>query len=64
MEDRIKELEMQISHQQKIIDELSDVVFEHSKEILNLKNKTELLKESMNQQLVKDFAEETPPPHY
>ncbi|MCT4575328.1 MAG: SlyX family protein [Alphaproteobacteria bacterium] len=64
MEDRIKELEMQISHQQKIIDELSDVVFEHSKAILNLKNKTELLKESMNQQLVKDFAEETPPPHY
>lgn len=64
MEERIKEIEMQIAHQQRMIDELNEVVFEQSKEIEALKRNAKILKESISQQLVKDFAEETPPPHY
>lgn len=64
MEDRLIEIEMTLTHQQQMIDELNEVVIEQAKEINALKIKAKLLKESMNQQMIKKEEDETPPPHY
>lgn len=64
MEDRITELETKMTHQEKMIDELNDVVIQQGKEIEALKVKARVLKESMSQQLLKNEEDETPPPHY
>lgn len=64
MEDRIIDLEIKFTHQEKIIDELNEVIIEQGKEIIELKKKIKLLKDSFDQQLVKNEEEEVPPPHY
>jgi SlyX protein len=64
MENRLTEIEMTLAHQQKMIDELNDVIIEQSKEIAALQNKTRVLKESMDQSIMKKEEDETPPPHY
>ena len=64
MEDRLTDIEITIAHQQKMIDELNDVIISQGKEIDALKHKAMLLKESMNQEFMKKEEEETPPPHY
>lgn len=62
--ERLIDIETTLAHQQRMIDELNEVIIEQGKEITALKKKTKLLKESMNQQLVKNLEDETPPPHY
>jgi SlyX protein len=64
MENRLTEIEMTLAHQQKMIDELNEVIIDQAKEISALQNKTRILKESMNQEFMKKDEDETPPPHY
>ncbi len=64
VEDRFIELETKLAHQEKMLDELNEVIIAQGKEIDALKDKTRIMKESMNQEPIKDSAEETPPPHY
>lgn len=64
MENKIIDIEITLAHQQKMIDELNDVVIEQGKEIESLKVKARVLKETMSQQLMKNEEDETPPPHY
>ena len=59
------DIEMTLSHQQKAIEELSDVVIKQGKTIDILARQNEWLKEVLkDQDIVKPLSEETPPPHY
>ena len=64
MENRLMDIEMTLAHQQKMLDELNEVVISQAKEIEALKVKAKVLKESMNQEFMKKDEDETPPPHY
>ena len=48
MEDKLIDIEITLAHQQKMIDELNEVIIEQGKEIESLKVKARILKESMN----------------
>ena len=64
MENRITELETKISHQEKLLDELNEVVTGQWRDIDVLKKKFVLLNE-MIQQLDTTTAEaDVPPPHF
>lgn len=63
-EDRLINIEMALTQQQKMLDELNSVVIEqgHRIEILNKQN--QYLLNILKQETVKPQSEETPPPHY
>ena len=63
-EDRLINIEVALTQQQKMLDELNSVVIEqgHRIEVLNKQN--QYLLNILNQETVKPQSEETPPPHY
>ncbi|MBE6445094.1 MAG: SlyX family protein [Alphaproteobacteria bacterium] len=63
-EDRLINIEMALTQQQKMLDELNSVVIEqgHRIEVLNKQN--QYLLNILKQETVKPQSEETPPPHY
>ena len=60
----IIEIETVIEHQQKAIDDLSEMVIKQGKMIDVLQKQNRLLQNMLNQDTVKPLSEETPPPHY
>ncbi|MBO6290092.1 MAG: SlyX family protein [Alphaproteobacteria bacterium] len=58
------EIEMMLAHQQKAIDELSEMVIKHGKVIDHLQKQTDMLQTALEEDIVKPLSEETPPPHY
>ena len=60
----IIEIETVIEHQQKAIDDLSEMVIKQGKMIDVLQKQNRLLQNMLNQDIVKPLSEETPPPHY
>ena len=58
------EIEMMLAHQQKAIDELSEMVIKHGKVIDHLQKQTDMLQTALEGDIVKPLSEETPPPHY
>ncbi|MBR3502476.1 MAG: SlyX family protein [Alphaproteobacteria bacterium] len=60
----IIEIETVIEHQQKAIDDLSEMVIKQGKLIDVLQKQNRLLQNMLNQDTVKPLSEETPPPHY
>ena len=58
------EIEMMLAHQQKAIDELSEMVIKHGKVIDHLQKQTNMLQTALEEDIVKPLSEETPPPHY
>ncbi|MBR1756601.1 MAG: SlyX family protein [Alphaproteobacteria bacterium] len=58
------EIEMMLAHQQKAIDELSEMVIKHGKIIDHLQKQTDMLQTALEEDIVKPLSEETPPPHY
>ncbi len=60
----IIEIETAIEHQQKAIDDLSEMVIKQGKMIDVLQKQNRLLQNMLNQDIVKPLSEETPPPHY
>lgn len=60
----IIEIETAIEHQQKAIDDLSEMVIKQGKMIDVLQKQNRLLQNMLNQDTVKPLSEETPPPHY
>lgn len=64
LEERLIEIEMALANQEKMLDDLNDVVISQGKIIDNLVKQTKLIKDSLPQDLVKPLEEETPPPHY
>lgn len=65
LEQRLMEIEMTIANQEKVIDELNEVVIEQSKMIDKLLKQNLFLADLIkNEEGVKPLSEETPPPHY
>ncbi len=65
MEERIIELEKKVSYQEKVIEDLNDVVVGQQKELDRLKIRwDDLQKQVMSGSLVKNQEDEEPPPHY
>jgi SlyX protein len=67
IEERIIELEIQLTHQEDTITDLSDVVFSQQKIIDRLEARLAKIESSGKSDPlsnIKDSSEETPPPHY
>ncbi len=64
IDNRLIDIEIALSNQQKAIDDLSDVVVAQGKMIDALQKQNAILKSMINQDVVKPLSEETPPPHY
>jgi SlyX protein len=67
MEERIDELELRYMHQEKTIQELSEIVSRQQLDIESLRREITLIKEHsllMDPSAVRDADQEVPPPHY
>lgn len=64
MEERMTDLETRISYQDKIIDDLNNAVIELRKEVDLLRAQYKNVKESLEDDNIKDSDQETKPPHY
>jgi len=64
MENRITELETKIAHQEKLLDELNEVVTGQWRDIDILKKKFVLLNEMIQQLDTKNTEADVPPPHF
>lgn len=64
MNDRITELEIKLAHQEKLLDELNQVLIEHWKDIDKLQKKYDALSDLVKQLDVKNAEADVPPPHF
>lgn len=64
VENRLEKIELALTVQQQMLDDLNDVIIEQSKEIDALKKENKILKTLMERETVRPLSEETPPPHY
>lgn len=63
MSERIVDLEIQLMHQQRLLEELNELVYSQQQAIDRLSKDIHQLKEQLPS-LNKSEDEETPPPHY
>lgn len=67
MDDRLNELEIQLTHQQRLVEELNELVFQQQQAIDTLTAELAQIKEQLQvvlPSLVREPGEELPPPHY
>ena len=64
IEQRLIDIETAIANQDKIIDDLNQVVILQGKQIDNLLRQNKYLLSIIEDETVKPQSEETPPPHY
>ena len=64
IEQRLIDIETAIANQDKIIDDLNQVVILQGKQIDNLLRQNQYLLSILESDSVKPQSEETPPPHY
>ena len=64
VENRLEKIQLALTVQQQMLDDLNDVIIEQSKEIDALKKENKMLKTLMERETVRPLSEETPPPHY
>ena len=64
IEQRLIDIETAITNQDKIIDDLNQVVIMQGKQIDNLLRQNQYLLSVLENDSVKPQSEETPPPHY
>jgi len=64
MEDRLTNIEISLSEQERMLDDLNTEVLRLSKIVAILEKQIEQLKAEKEETLVKPLSEETPPPHY
>jgi len=65
MQQRLTELERKISYQDKLLQELNEVIFALSKRIELLESRQKAMNDQFaSGNLVKRQEDETPPPHY
>ncbi len=64
LEERLIDIEMILTEQQRMLDDLNDIIIKQGKEIDTLKKENALLKNLIERETVKPLSEETPPPHY
>lgn len=67
MSDQLTDFEIQLTHQQRQVDELNELVYRQQQEIDALAIELRQIKEQLQlaiPSLVSDNGEEDPPPHY
>ena len=64
LEKRLVDIEINLTNQEKMLDELSDIIAEQAKDLDILKKQNEQLLRLWQENAVKPQSEETPPPHY
>jgi SlyX protein len=67
MNDRITDLEIQLTHQQQQVEELNDLMYRQQQEIDALTLELRRIKEQLQivlPSLVRETEDEAPPPHY
>ena len=64
IEERLVDLEILYTDQEKVINELNDECIRMSKIIDTLVKQNKILMEYLKESPVKPLSEETPPPHY
>lgn len=64
LEQRLISIEMALACQEKMLDEINQVVIEQAKMIDRLKLENQYLLDNLQREVVKPLSEETPPPHY
>lgn len=64
IEDRLMAIEMALANQEKVIDDLNQVVIEQGKIIDKLTKQNKYLLNLIERETVKPLSEEVPPPHY
>ncbi|MBQ7659325.1 MAG: SlyX family protein [Alphaproteobacteria bacterium] len=64
IEERLTDIELAITEQQRMLDDLSEVIIFQGKQIDAIKKENALLKNLIERETVKPLSEETPPPHY
>lgn len=62
--ERLIDIELALTEQQKMLDDLNEVIIKQGKQIDLLKKENTLLKNLIERETVKPLSEETPPPHY
>ncbi len=64
LEERLIDIETAITNQQRVLDDLNEVVIKQGKMIDLLSKENKILINMMKDDGVKPLSEETPPPHY
>jgi len=64
MQERLTNIEMALSEQERMLDDLNTEVLRLSKLVAIMEKQIEQLKAEKEETLVKPLSEETPPPHY
>ena len=64
LEQRLINIETALACQEKMLDEINQVVIEQAKMIDRLKLENQYLLDNFQREVVKPLSEETPPPHY
>ncbi len=63
-EERLINIEIALANQERIIEDLNQVIISQGKQLDLLQKQTEMLVERIESGDVKPLSEETPPPHY
>lgn len=64
LEERIINLEIAVTNQERVIEDFNQVIIEQGKIIDKLLKQSRYLLDSLNDNNIKPISEETPPPHY
>lgn len=64
LEERLMNIEMALANQERVVDDLNQVVIEQGKVIDLLQKQNQYLLSRLEEEMVKPLSEETPPPHY
>ena len=64
MQERLNKIEICLSEQERILEDLNTEVLRLAKAVDTLEKQVERLKAEKEETLVKPLSEETPPPHY
>ena len=63
-EERLINIEIALATQERILDDLNQIVISQGKQLDMLQKQNKILLERLENETVKPQSEETPPPHY
>jgi len=64
MEERLREMEIKVTYQERLLEELNQVVIEQGKELDGLRRRVELLTDRVKAATPPEEVPDEPPPHY
>ncbi len=64
LDERLMNIEMALANQERVVEDLNQVVIEQGKVIDLLQKQNQYLLSRLDEETVKPLNEETPPPHY